>query len=101
MKFKVGDRVAVYFNGTRLTGSVVGYNNEEDSLAVLKSTATDYDTVSAHPKQCRLLKKKERRRIWIHRDAYFKAQAISREMIGFSREMLHDTDIEFIEVKKK
>lgn len=103
MKFEVGQRVAVYENGKRIICRVFATEPE------LKVTPTDLPLLPfghgcgsfpVHPKQCRLLKKKKRKRIWIHMDAYFKASAMSRDIIGFSIEELHDTDTEFIEVKK-
>jgi hypothetical protein len=57
MKFKVGDRVAVYLCCRRAEDTV----NEicDNGILNLKINGV------IHHKQCRLLKKKERRRVWL------------------------------------
>lgn len=67
-KFKVGDRVAVYSHRRRI-GTVVEpprSHHIEGNLWV-DLDGDKYEGVSAHPKQCRKLKKKEKpkpREIW-------------------------------------
>lgn len=78
MKFKSGDRVAVYGHNTfmykRGTGHVTRFDegflgiiaDDERTLRDGWSMTRGYH-LAADPKQCRLLKKRERRRIWISR----------------------------------
>jgi hypothetical protein len=71
MKFSVGQRVAVYgfdatgFEMRRSFGVIVKCETDyfPDSIGVLLDS--EKRAVRVSPKQCRLLKKKERRRIWI------------------------------------
>lgn len=100
MKFKVGDRVAVYNWKGRQTGKicVVEATGEEFCIG-LDKLHEGHDSIQAHPKQCRRLVKKERRRVWVDFDqlirlhcgvcfaAYDKNQA--------------NTLVEFVEVKRK
>lgn len=56
MKFKVGDRVAVYGHAEFHNGTRVTINSFRDGLL----RVTHYGVLSdVHPKQCRRLKKKE------------------------------------------
>lgn len=64
-KFKPGDRVAVYLGKGRITG-VVTRINEGDILTVEELKPLGFgEAIAAHPKQCRKLKPRERRRVWI------------------------------------
>lgn len=60
-KFSVGDRVAVYNHRGRVLGRVDSITN-----GFLDVSAGSGHAFSPHPKQCRLLKKKERRSIWVN-----------------------------------
>lgn len=64
-KFKEGDRVAFYGGFGRLTGTVS--NAELDCVGMFTVIGEGGTKFNVHPKQCRKLKKKERRRVWIWR----------------------------------
>lgn len=55
-KFKVGDRVAAYNCTKRYIGVVRDLDNRRPPMTLV--IETDDDTLSFHPKQCRLLKLK-------------------------------------------
>jgi len=75
--FKVGDRVRVYgvtkcmgddkvnCVSDRRSGLVVDYDSDDDYVRV----RINGETHLAHPKQCRRLVKKARRRIWVDSDS--------------------------------
>lgn len=67
-KFKVGDRVVVYDNGTRRKGSIVDTLKDTDLLWV------QYDDESVpygmYSKQCRKLKSKSKKEYWLVQSDY-------------------------------
>jgi hypothetical protein len=78
-KFKVGDRVAAY-GYARIAGAlsmscpylhgkrgVVKAVVSQDEILVSLADGTIFNI---HPKQCRRLKKRERRRVWIRSDEF-------------------------------
>lgn len=90
--FKIGDRVAVYqsFFGRseRNIGLVIDTGNQ--AIKVQHDSGLMW---ILHPKQCRRLVKKERRRIWVLREPGFALGDIrDYEVGGYT---------EFVEVKKK
>lgn len=92
MKFKVGDRVAVYENCKRFTGMVL--NDGHQSIQV---ELDDDRVLPFHPKQCRRLIKKPRRRIAVSYDTgacEFSVRLLSGDNIP------NDKEVEFIEVRK-
>lgn len=99
MKFKVGDRVAVY--GSMLDQHQKCYYLRGNKGVIIDSHfAPDEYSFKAdedgweytvHPKQCRLLKKKVRRRLWLD------PSSVERLM----KAPKHSHSIEFIEVKEK
>ena len=62
MKFKVGQRVAVYNNTQRRTGEIESIYSTGNLRIQLNEI--DYVWV-VHPKHCRRLRKKKRRVVWI------------------------------------
>lgn len=99
MKFKVGERVAVYESHLRRTGTVE--ENPNTGPAWSGTVWINFGSghkEHAHHKQCRLLKKKERRRIWI-------LAANSPANMCPGQIQVYDCPgcdrVEFIEVKKK
>lgn len=97
MKFKINDRVAVYNHRGRILGRVDSITN-----GFLDVSAGSGHAFSPHPKQCRLLKKKERRRIRMS-DAYLLTSSFLSGVRTFClpNEPGHSSWIEFVEVKKK
>lgn len=111
MKFKIGDKVNVY-NGNQVRpsmhGFVIGlvYGGE-----ILQIRAYDDGTViNANRKQCRAVKTKSRRRIWIPRFVYERWSEIEKngfigadaERVGFTAESEADSNpVEFVEVRRK
>lgn len=91
MKFKVGDRVAIYTNHGRAVDEI----QDITSTGVLL-----LHTMSAHYKQCRLLKKRDHKRMWVHHMDYKNWQLKAHQLVIFSDP--HDSDyIEFVEVHRK
>lgn len=104
MKFKVGDRVAVY-------GAVWCHQDAEHKiyrgLKMEISKIIDENRITlyfgdekycAHPKQCRRLVKKEKRRVWVKVPTDFHPQHRTNGMV--SVDPVDGWD-EFVEVKKK
>ncbi len=93
-KFKVGDRVAVY---AHTLGRAVGEVSDVQGLPPYwLNVQTSTCGVVAHPKQCRKLVKKERRRVWV------KFNHVHGMSSLYEARPEHEGDfVEFIEVKKK
>lgn len=107
--FVIGDRVAVYSQGELIGPGYARGQKHKATIKEIKDTESlilRFDRAEAdspcfwHPKQCRLLKKKERRRIWVS----------EFDLVGIigSRRAYYDPPItpdvkwiEFVEVKKK
>lgn len=98
MKFKVGDRVAVYHSDKRHTGTVRYFERGLMRIA-LRKLHNGNDTLLVHPKQCRLLKKKEVRRIWVCEDYLSHDLLKPVNYLPVLREPFRHYS-EFIEVKK-
>lgn len=105
MKFEKGMRVAVYREGKRLKGVIESFINSYQFFV----RCDDNWAIIAHTKQCRLLKKKPRRRVWVEFDYNTnepRAVAESYEKLETSWEKYRQ-DVggryirEFIEVRKK
>lgn len=99
MKFIVGDRVAFYDLAKRHTGKVVANSTEKEVRVAVDGTGCD---CLLAPQQCRLLKKKQRRRIWVNPENYdIKLQLTNRQAyLRFPGEQTNSW-IEFVEVKKR
>lgn len=84
-KFKVGDRIKVYYGGTVYRGEVYDVGTTSVHYRTNRNMSGDIMpncTYTAHYKQCRkLVPKKPRRRIWVPR---------AHPIIGFSR-IIEDT----------
>lgn len=97
--FEVGDRVAAYNCTKRYEGVVWSIDNRRWPTTLVIETRDD--VLSFHPKQCRRLVRKERRRVWVNMDHwdYYKADNPAHAYL----EEPQDTPgwVEFIEVKKK
>lgn len=104
MKFKVGERVAVYLWDGRFT-AVIEHLNDNGSLDVKFDNLESRNHV--HPKQCRRLVKKPKKKIWI--DLNF--DVVHDSMVGsymqnavvfLTPPLLNPQDFtEFVEVRKK
>jgi hypothetical protein len=111
-KFKVGDRVAVYGFRPRKTGSGTHFYSWGDRGEVIEIVNDDEIVVQfddgtegeVHPKQCRKLKSKERRRVFI---PGYELQEMEDDASGtynnasISKEAIVTDDVEFIEVRRK
>jgi len=99
-ELKPGDRVAVYW-GKRCVGTVEMIRND-GLLQISVENGSTSDTWIAHPKQCRKLVKKERRRVWFE-----KVDIGQNHWNGYSNEkeiwesLKPGERVEFIEVRKK
>lgn len=66
MKFKVGDRVAVYDRERMVAVVVADKRDNPPGCIWVKFIGTNHE-YPVHPKQCRHLKKKrEQRRVWVN-----------------------------------
>jgi hypothetical protein len=105
MKFRVGDRVAVYsetdyevgdFNPRRYVGVVKDISKNKIRV-LLDQTPGEMglyeNNLVFHPEQCRRLAKKQRRRLWVVLDKYGGPLAVSVKKCA--------KGIEFVEVRKK
>jgi hypothetical protein len=107
MKFKVGDRVSVYGHskkGCKLNGfygQVRAVDQPGTGWLEVYWDCDDWEprVEWVHEKQCRRLKKKERRRCWLN-PALFGFGAIPADEVGFSVTPAKGF-YEFIEVKRK
>lgn len=105
---QVGDRIAVYGidgNGApiRKTATIESFTKEgavyvTDPESLHKVGPAGYDLTMPHPKSCRRLVKKPRRRVWVKMPTDFHPQHLTNGMVsvvpvaGWS---------EFVEVRKK
>lgn len=110
MKFKVGDRVAVY--GPRITMNATAFGSCQDVVYGAITADGKFPTIKSdlddceyyfHPKQCRLLKRKERKRVWVDPDYLIPNQPyFYKPEKGMPvRTTKGNSWIEFIEVKRK
>lgn len=97
-KFKIGDRVAAY-NCTQRYEAVVRDIDDRHS-PVLLVIETDDDTLSVHPKQCRLLKKKEGRRLYAQYN-YLTKELVSADPLPPQYMINTNELVEFVEVRKR
>ena len=107
-KFKVGDRVRVYGHRTNdwmpFTGTVVQrdypeLNDRSGCTLAVEADAGKVGVFLVHPKQCRKLVKKERRRVWVvFREDYDGVEYTAPAEIGIaSRDKARA--VEFVEAK--
>lgn len=87
--FKVGDRINVYTGKLRITGFTI--TEIKNDLIKIKDEFAD---MYYHHKQCRKLKKRERKRIWAN------ISADGNQLLGVSNISTVGW-IEFVEVRKK
>lgn len=103
----VGTRVAVYDDYRGGVKGTVDTDLTPDGNSVMvtwdngKHPRTNSITSRVHIKACRRLKKKERRRVFLSKEAFASAHTLRREKFSFSLSRFDDNDIEFIEVKPK
>lgn len=95
--FVAGEKVAVYMDGaTRKTGIVIGFSSHaKDKELHVEFNIGSGERFWAHPKQCRRLVKKERKRVWVqYRDdgSWSNFSIVEPVRAGW---------VEFVEVKKK
>jgi hypothetical protein len=108
MKFKVGDRVAVYSDSDQ-TGSdwrVVGNVVRSDGDGLVRVRIDGRHEWNFHEKQCRKLVKKQRQSVWIHKRELklakeLGAPAWDEPWEGENGEIKRSDFIEFVEVKRK
>lgn len=86
--FKVGERVAVYHGAARFVGHIKDIRN--GTVLVEESYG---ESQFWHPKQCRRLVSKEKRRVWVEKQGYIFSNLNSLNLKEGER-------VEFIEVKK-
>ena len=102
VSFKVGERVAVYWYDGRFTGAVEKIHANGSLQIVFDNFSY---RKSAHPKQCRRLVKKERRRVWLPLKYVDRAPTDTENLtIGIYRSSIPPTNpdwAEFIEVRSK
>lgn len=96
---QVGDRVAVYHGGRRLVGVLVddSMTNRTWLSCRIDHPNGDSETFAVHPKQCRRLVKKERRRttVEVQYDGRLKIIAHSGPLLGIGEQY------NLVEVRRK
>lgn len=105
-KLKPGDRVRVYGTGFR-NGEAFGTSASVHNGIVrnihgvfISVTLSSRDWICVHPKQCRKLVRKERRRIFVYPSEFSKPEAY--RVYAYTKESNRNTGaIEFVEVRKK
>lgn len=98
-KFKVGDRVAVYETGRRKTGIIKEVDESVIAQSIFVNLDEDPDECSGiwfHPKQCRRLRFREKRRFWINPQSPLLKFGFTNTFSVVKQEGW----IEFVEVKK-
>jgi hypothetical protein len=116
MKFKVGDRVAVYGHMAHTGRRFVGVVAEKSRQTSEQFRGDDYILVRpgrdkdggyfCSPKQCRRLVKKERRRVWVGLRRYVLGNGTYHDFLEARSELPTGNTadskpwIEFVEVKK-
>jgi hypothetical protein len=97
MKFSVGERVVVYYINEKDKGIVSGIL-DNNLLKIMVDTPNGFRFVTAHPKQCRRLKKREpRRRVWVR---FYESGHADSVMSGSPDKEFFEWH-EFIEVRKR
>lgn len=100
MKFKIGDRVVAYDCYSKLKGKIVGI---EDSLLDVEHDVGGKSKISFfHPKQCRKLKPKKRRELWVKFDhiKWFQTNYPDVDLIRINTPPSEEGWIKVSEVKK-
>lgn len=101
MKFKAGDQVVVYGRewGAKMQGFKAKVESiNEDGMLFVNTKDTAY---YVHPKQCRRLVKKPRRRIWVNFYPTGTCVHLSKEEADKHAGRSRIECVEFIECKKK
>jgi hypothetical protein len=105
MEFKVRDRVAVYGCGSGSStfwfgqkGSIVEIT--EDSMLIVSPDDFRNERHCVHPKQCRKLKNKELKRIWLSPN-WDDGKDFQQPAVATNPNRVDAQWIEFVEVKRK
>ncbi len=99
-KFEVGDRIAIYEELERWKATIIKIN-ELGHLYVLYLFEGEEVRDYFHPKQCRKIKKKERRRVWVDKIDYSANEISTHRPIRFDNPFDSINWVEFVEVKKR
>lgn len=98
-EFKVGDRVAVYSSKKRFKGTVT--SDVITSAGLIQIKFDDGYLWDFFPQQCRRLIKKQRRRVWVHKEVIDNEDISDDVTFDFNQIKINQYDwIEFIKVKK-
>lgn len=102
---KIGDRVAAYNNGQRVVGTVTsieaGLKQNSGPVVVSWDVPTGIGWISVHPKQCRKLVKRTRRRIWVRPDTLTNNYIINGSNLFAVSSQPQANWVEFVEVRPK
>jgi hypothetical protein len=103
-KLKPGDRVAVY-DGCRFVGVVQDIDENSDDQSVYVVSSSSMCDGWYHPKQCRKLVKRGRRRVWMlekHlKSETFQVRGLGEPAFKEPEPLATGQWVEFIEVRKK
>lgn len=101
-KFKIGDRVAVYghvADAGKYRGYIRGYKAVVTCTIASDEIVIKFDgdgsEVEIHPKQCRKLKVKKLRHVWV------RFNPNNKEEVSWCDNAPYDDGVEFVEVRKK
>lgn len=99
-ELKFGDRVAIYDSAVRRVGTVSADPNSLRAPGLYVRPDGLSTSILVLPQQCRRLKKKEKRRVWI--DVNYASDAIyhGEATTTITRDKRSLAQIEFVEVRK-
>lgn len=102
MKFKVGDRVRVY-GGAFVEVAVIRSIDADTGILSCGQRKGTNEWLMAHPKQCRRLVKKPRRRVWINPWAItqMNTETFGKDIARALTDKANTEWIEFREVRRK
>lgn len=100
-KFKAGDRVAIYFGGERVVGTVVGFHDGREDMMDVDPGRSNYHLPPVHPKQCRRLVKVQRRRWTLSGTIGVKDEQTFVQTLASGPGLRVGETVEVIEVRRK
>ena len=97
-KFKVGDKVVVYLSSGKPYKGTIKLIVDDDRLNIIVHANEGFEC-SVHPKQCRKLVKKARRRIYLSPESLESGKPCYAYITQTPNLLINE--LEFVEVKRK
>lgn len=99
--FSVGERVRVYHRNSVFNGKIDSIKPTGEVRVIEDGFYSVHDESPFHPKQCRRLKPKKRRRVWVFFENRETALGFTYNSPESAPDWAKDSLVEFTEVKKK